>query len=493
MSCEELTAHLALAVLIASFGSAFQHGYNVGDLNAPAHLLRSWIAERHLENYGTQLPPATLVLVSSIASSVFNFGGIIGGVFGTALFQKMGLDLKAALIYNNVLIFVGSSMEFSSKYVGYYEVMIVGRLIIGMNAGVNTAICVLYLCDLAPVRIRGAMGSTYQLCLVLSTLLAAIIGTDLVLGRKETWHYMLAFPIIPAVIQFVVLWFMPDSPRWLFIIKDDLEGTVEVLKWLRSSANVDEEISSMRQEKQAFEYFAVLHISDFCRLPQLRNPLIICSLIMAAQQLSGFAALSFSSNQIIVKQEHLSHATLQYANIGYNCLNVAFTLISTVYLIEKCGRRTSLLASFIGITLAHSSLMVCIILHTKAIWVPYVSVFFVYLYIVSYALGAGPIPWFLVSEMFSQRAKPIAQSIVVGIHWSANFIVAISFAPLVNSIGYYVYLVFITICLFIFFFILLYVPVTKDKTVQEVHVGSNFSQRSLFRSNSRVARGVLIH
>lgn len=462
-----LTCHLVTAVFIAAMGSAFQHGYNVGAVNTPAHLLRAWIAERHLANYGRPLSGDKLSVLSSVASSIFNLGGLVGGMFACAILR--GLEVRKVLVYNNILVFFGAGFEIVSKYWQYYEVMMAGRMLLGVCAGLNSGICVIYLCDLAPVRVRGAMGSMYQVCLAGSSLFAAICGMDYVLGTRDRWHFIISLPFIPAVIHFILLFFLPDSPKRLYIVKRDHERTVKTLKWLRGSqVNIDIELSKMKSEVESFDKLPKVTINDFRRDSALWKPLVICSCVMAAQQFSGFAALSFSSHQIITRQAGLGHTVMKYANIGYHVINVVFTSLSMSILVEKAGRRISLLVSFGCMTLAHVSLMSCLLLCHHAMWISYLTIGCVYLYIMSYALGAGPIPWFLVSEMFSANSKPIAQAIVACIHWTTNFIVALCFAPLVHSIGHYVYVIFITTCFSAFVFVLLYVPFTKNRTVEEV-------------------------
>jgi SP family facilitated glucose transporter-like MFS transporter 1 len=92
----------------------------------------------------------------------------------------------------------------------------------------------------------------------------------------------------------------------------------------------------------------------------------------------------------------------------------------------------------------------------------------VVLFVMFFAVGPGPIPWFLVSELFDQRESPAAASIAVGVNWLANFVVSLLFHPLSEHLGPYVFLVFIVSIIFFVAYIKIFVPETKDKSVAEI-------------------------
>ncbi|CAG9120134.1 unnamed protein product [Plutella xylostella] len=198
---------------------------------------------------------------------------------------------------------------------------------------------------------------------------------------------------------------------------------------------------------------------------QLRVPLITAAVVMLAQQLSGINAVIFFSTDIFY-EAGLSQSTAQYATLGMGAMNVLMTVISLV-LVEIAGRKTLLLIGFVGMLLCTVALTVAS-LFTSIVWVSYVSIALVILFVVMFAVGPGSIPWFLVTELFNQSARPAATAVAVTVNWTANFIVGLSFLPLSLLLGSYVFVIFAVLQFLFILFIYYKVPETKNKTIEEI-------------------------
>lgn len=120
---------------------------------------------------------------------------------------------------NNILMTIASVFLFAAKYAGSYEMLIVGRLVIGVNAGLNAGVALMYLSEIAPVALRGAVGTVYQLILTISILLSQILGMNNVLGNDAGWPYLFGLTLIPGILQLVTLPFCPESPKYLLLEK----------------------------------------------------------------------------------------------------------------------------------------------------------------------------------------------------------------------------------------------------------------------------------
>lgn len=462
-----VTFRLIVSVLIASIGSGFQHGYNMAVLNTPADVIKGWILETHEERYGEKL--GQIELIWGVTTSVYCVGGIIGGVSVSQMIKRFGS--KKGLIYNNLIVIIGAGMEFAADYARSYELLILGRFVVGINSGLNSGICSIYVCDLAPRSHRGTMGSLYQFWLTTSMMIASIAGTNRLLGTPTLWHFMLALPIIAALLQALLLaTFTPESPRDLLIMRGNETKAIKALKWLRGPVDIQEEISQMKSEQDEINSLPKLCLKDFRKQP-FRKPTIIVIVMMVAQQFSGIATIGYFSSHIYVDEAGLSKPTMELANIGYNCLNAAMMVLSILLLMEKAGRRTLLLISYSCMSIAQAMLLAALLLFHVAKWIPYMSIVSIYLHGLSFSTGAGPIPWFLVSEMFPQNAKPLAQTFVVLACWGCNFSIALSFPPLAKVIGDYVFFFHAVCNASTVIFIVLYVPETKNKTLDEVRDG----------------------
>ena len=194
---------------------------------------------------------------------------------------------------------------------------------------------------------------------------------------------------------------------------------------------------------------------------------------------TGINAIIFYSTDVFL-DAGLTHENAQFATIGLGVANVVMTILA-IFIIEKTGRKNLLLIGLVGMLLSTIGLFTCLLLSKKGdtasahppspdngTLVPVLSVLSLISYIVFFAIGPGPIPWFLVSELFSQNARPAATSVAVGVNWLANFVISWAFQPITSLIGPYVFVIFL-ITMFIF---IIYtwtsVPETKDKTIAEI-------------------------
>jgi len=198
----------------------------------------------------------------------------------------------------------------------------------------------------------------------------------------------------------------------------------------------------------------------------LRKPLIIAVMMMLAQQLSGINAAIFFSTSIF-ESAGLDEKSSEWATLGMGAMNVAMTFVSLVA-IEKAGRKTLMIAGLTGMFTMTTLLLISLLLKTTVPWISYLAIVAVILFVVGFATGPGSIPWFFVTELFSQSGRPIASSIAVAVNWSANFLVGLGFSPIEMAIGPYVFIIFMITQLFFIAYVFFIVPETKNRTVEEV-------------------------
>lgn len=108
---------------------------------------------------------------------------------------------KGGLLVNNVLVIITSILEGAARSAASYEMIILGRFIIGINSGLNAGLAPMYLAEISPVNLRGAVGTVYQLVITISILVAQILGLKDVLGTETQWPTLLALTVVPAIFQ----------------------------------------------------------------------------------------------------------------------------------------------------------------------------------------------------------------------------------------------------------------------------------------------------
>ncbi|XP_071518460.1 solute carrier family 2, facilitated glucose transporter member 1-like isoform X3 [Panulirus ornatus] len=459
-----LNPRLAFAISAAAFGSAFQHGYNLGVVNAPLTLIENWMNATTYDRTEMHLTDAGATVLISIMVSIYCIGGMIGGALTGFFADRFGR--KGGLLLNNIFAIVAAVLFGFCKMASSYEMLIAGRFVIGINNGLNAGLCPMYLSEIAPVNLRGAIGTAYQLVLTISILLSQIMGLESILGTEDLWPILLALTGLPAIFQLIALPVCPESPKYILINKDEPVAAQRALTWLRDTTNVQEEMGEMRNEAEASKLVPSVSMREIVTNPTLRIPLVISMMMMMAQQLSGINAVIFFSTKIYESAGLSEEASLN-ATIAMGTMNVLMTFASLV-MVERFGRKTLMLAGLSGMVIDVFLLFICLLLKDTVEWISYLSIFLVIFFVVMFATGPGSIPWFFVTELFAQNARPTASSIAVAINWTAAFFVGLGFLPLQELTGPYVFLIFVGLLICFIVFTWFKVPETKGRSIDEI-------------------------
>uniref|UniRef100_A0A0A9Z9A1 Solute carrier family 2, facilitated glucose transporter member 1 n=1 Tax=Lygus hesperus TaxID=30085 RepID=A0A0A9Z9A1_LYGHE len=286
-----ITGVLIWTVLAVAVGSGFQHGYNTGVLNAPQKVIESWI------NQTTPMSENELTVVWSTATSIMCIGGIIGGALTGVLSTNVGR--RMALILNNGIAIVAGLTMGGSKYVGQPWMIILGRFIIGINAGLNNGVGPMYLSEISPTGLRGSITAVYQLNMTTFILLSQIAGTDRVLGTDNLWPYLFFLVLIPAVYQILALILSPESPKYLLEINNE-QKAIEASNKLSGKQEGMKNIEQIKTEIAAARTQPKVALKDMWTVNKYRKPLIILCVLMAAQQLSGVNAEDMGPSVFII-------------------------------------------------------------------------------------------------------------------------------------------------------------------------------------------------
>ena len=157
----------------------------------------------------------------SLSVSSFAIGGMIASFFGGWLGDQLG-RIKAMLVAN-ILSITGALLMGFSKMGPSHILIIAGRSISGLYCGIISGLIPIYIGEIAPTTLRGAIGTLHQLAIVTGILVSQIIGLDFILGNHELWHILLGLTAVPSVLQSLMLFFCPESPRYLYIKLDEEE------------------------------------------------------------------------------------------------------------------------------------------------------------------------------------------------------------------------------------------------------------------------------
>ncbi|XP_045410351.1 solute carrier family 2, facilitated glucose transporter member 3 [Lemur catta] len=461
MGSQKVTPSLIFAIAIATIGS-FQFGYNTGVINAPEAIIKDFLnytLEERLENL-----PSDVLLTSlwSLSVAIFSVGGMIGS-FSVGLFVNRFGRRNSMLIVNLLAIAGGCLMGFC-KVAESFEMLILGRLVIGIFCGLCTGFVPMYIGEVSPTALRGAFGTLNQLGIVIGILVAQIFGLEAILGSEELWSVLLGFTIIPAILQSAALPFCPESPRFLLINRKEEESAKEILQRLWGTQDVSQDIQEMKDESARMAQEKRVTVVELFRAPSYRQPIIISIVLQLSQQLSGINAVFYYSTAIF-KDAGVEEPI--YATIGAGVVNTIFTVVS-LFLVERAGRRTLHMIGLGGMAFCSVLMTVSLLLKDTYSWMSFVCIGAILVFVAFFEIGPGPIPWFIVAELFSQGPRPAAMAVAGCSNWTSNFLVGLLFPSAAFYLGAYVFIIFTGFLVIFLVFTFFKVPETRGRTFEDI-------------------------
>ncbi|KAJ8878368.1 hypothetical protein PR048_018945 [Dryococelus australis] len=349
---EGWTPMLVLTGVATTVGCSVPVGYNIGVMNTPAAIIKEFCNATVFSTYGTYLSEPQMNILWSVIVSIFLIGGVTGSLTGGWVADRFGRQVSGAacrlastlqigaVVMNGVLSLFAALLFMTCRLANSVEMLLLARLIIGLASGLTTCTIPMYLTEIAPLSIRGAMGVLCPLGLTVGVIFAQVLGLKQVLGQENTWPYLLGLYAVLILVSSLALPFLPESPKYLYIVKGQEERGVRELTRLRGLApeQLQDELEDMRQANKAeleagssWTFGSVLHART------LRLPLLLVCALQAGQQFSGINAVFYYS-MTIFENAGLSHDGAQYASIGAGGVNLLVAIIA-IPLVNRCGRR----------------------------------------------------------------------------------------------------------------------------------------------------------
>ncbi|XP_072221219.1 solute carrier family 2, facilitated glucose transporter member 2 [Leuresthes tenuis] len=473
---KQLTGTLAVAVFTAALGS-LQFGYSLGVINAPQKVIQKHYAlslgvwsersalsdndtvETDLSDAGTH---STVVMYWSLSVAIFSIGGMVSS-FLVGFVGDLKGRVKGMLMVNVLAVVAGLLMGLCQMWKPHIMI-ISGRAIMGFYCGLTSGLVPMYIGEIAPKAYRGALGTLHQLAIVIGILLSQVIGLDFVLGNDEMWPLLLGLSGAPAVLQTLLLPFCPESPRYLYILQGKEEEARKSLLRLKGAYDPTPDLEEMKREKDEADKEPRISIRSLIFSSVYRQQLFVALMMHLSQQLSGINAIFYYSTAIFTQA---GVAQPVYATIGVGVINTVFTMVS-VALVDKAGRRILTLVGLGGMCCCAIAMTVGLKFQNDYSWMSYVSMSAIFMFVSFFEIGPGPIPWFIVAELFSQGPRPAAIALAGCCNWTSNFIIGMTFPYIQELLDCYVFLLFAVLLLCFTVFIYLRVPETKGKTFEEI-------------------------
>ncbi|XP_023814264.1 solute carrier family 2, facilitated glucose transporter member 11-like [Oryzias latipes] len=455
---------LLLAAFATCIGGTFQCGYNISVINAPTMHVQAFINRTWSDRYQANISENALTLLWSTIVSIFTLGGLLGVTIGGTLSVKLGR--KGTLLSNNLFSLTAALLMGLSSSVGLFEFLIIGRFLIGINAGIGLCVEPMFLGEISPTAFRGALGSGTSIFLTVGILSGQVMGLNEVLGEEQFWPYLLSTTCIPAILQLLILPWFPESPRYLLIDKGDEEGCKNALRQLHGLDDCDSSLEDIQKEKSNLEGFQAKKPWELFADRSLRWQLLTIIVINMAQQLNGVNAMYFYADYVFL-QSGIPLDKTPYATVGTGACE-CFTALTCGLLIECLGRKVLITGGYILMSICCIFFTLTLAFQNVSPVFPYLSVACVFAFVLSFGLGPGGVTNILNNELFTQTARPAAFMIAGTVNWLSFFLVGLLFPFIVIGLQHYCFLVFFVVCSSVAIYILLVVPETKNKTFVEI-------------------------
>jgi sugar porter (SP) family MFS transporter len=413
-----------------------------------------------------QLTPSLEGLV--VASLLL--GAAIGAACAGPLSDRLGrrnLIIAAAVLFT--LGAIGAALAPS------VTVLVLFRIVLGLAVGTAALIVPLYLSEIAPTEIRGAISSLNQLMITVGILLAFIVNA--LLADSGAWRWMLGLAVLPSVVLLIGMYFMPETPRWLVSRGRDDDARAVLLQ-SRSEEEAEAEIRDIKEvERQEEGGLREL------MAPWVRPALVVAIGLAVFQQIIGINTIIYYAPTTLTNVGYGNAAAI-YANLIIGAVNVLMTLVA-IRIIDSTGRKPLLLAGLVGMFISLTVLGLSTLLLSEPSsptdTVAIITLLCLAGFIISFAATWGPTVWVMLPEVLPLRIRGTAMGVAIFLHWIANFIVSQTFPSLLAAVGPGItFLGYAVIAVLAFFFVSAFVTETKGRSLEQIE--ADLQQRTSFSS-----------
>jgi sugar porter (SP) family MFS transporter len=402
-----------------------------------------------------------------LVTSLLLVGAMVGALTAGRIADVIG---RRKTILVTAMIFVAGVLL--AAFAPSYWTLIVARFVIGLAVGSASMTVPLYIGEVAPPKIRGALVSFNQL-MITSGILASYL-VDYGLANSQNWRLMFGLAAIPAVILGIGILTQKESPHWL-VRQGREEEAREVLSLLRAEQDIDAEIRDVKEVARSETKGSAKELLA----GGVRPALWVGIGLAVFQQVTGINTVIYYAPTLL-KGAGLGNSAALLANVVNGAVNVLMTIVA-IRLLDRTGRRPLLLIGTAGMAVG-MIVTACAFLSGDELHggTAYVGIAGLLIYTGSFAVGLGPVFWLMIAEIYPLRIRGQAMSVATIANWGANFVVTISFLTLLNAIspkGVFFLFAFLTLIALAYF--AKRVPETKGRSLDQIEreLGAEMSEK----------------
>jgi len=433
-------------------------GLDVGVISgALAFIKREFLAD---------LSPVQADSRSEFIVSALLWGAVFGTLVSGFLSSRFG---RRKTILVSAVVFVAGALACA---VSPDENFLIGaRFLLGIGVGVASFTAPLYLSEISPQSVRGSMISMYQLMITIGILLAFLSDTWLAkyatFGGQtgEHWRIMLGIIAIPAIIMFVGVLFLPESPRWLFL-KGFQDHAVAVFRQMKlDEAEIAAEVKEIEDSAKVKQNGWQLLSSNV----NFRRAIGLGIGLQVIQQLTGINVIMYYAPTIFKLAGFEDVNEQMWGTVVVGITNVLATFIAIAF-VDRLGRKPIMYAGFV--TMGAAMVTVGTLFNIgieKNPALGYPAIIALLVFIIGFAMSAGPIIWVICSEIYPLAGRDLGVTCSTTTNWVVNAIVGQTFLTLINTVGGgNTFLLYGGMNILFILFFVLFVPETKGISLEQI-------------------------
>jgi len=388
-------------------------------------------------------------------------GGVISGFVSSAYGRKKALIIAGVLFFLSALGSGNPEFLFFNKgepSVGVLWMFNFYRVIGGVGVGLASAVCPIYIGEIAPAAIRGRLVSLNQFAIIFGMLIVYFVNWGIADGQtiewinEIGWRRMFLSEALPAAVFILLMFLVPESPRYLALMQKDTEALSILTR-----------VNGVEKAKQILEDIKTTVETSKVKLYSYGKAVLIIGILLSVfQQFVGINVALYYAPRIFESMGAAKDASM-LQTIIMGLVNVVFTIVA-ILTVDKWGRKPLLIVGSIGMAIgmiAISTLAFLDIIGTT-------TLVFIIIYTASFMMSWGPICWVLISEIFPNKIRSQAVAIAVAAQWAANFFISSTYPPMMEFSNGGTYLFYGVMSILSALFVWKYVPETKGKTLEEM-------------------------
>ncbi len=446
--------YITAITLVATLGGLL-FGYDTAVISGAEKSVQSFL----IDSLGLSSLVHGLTISSALIGCII--GGALSGIFSLKFGRKKSLMIAAFLFfisalgsgYPEFLFFTPGETSMGLLYMFNFY-----RIIGGIGVGMASAVCPMYIGEIAPAEIRGRLVSINQFAIIFGMLVVYFVNWGIANGQSIEWintvgwRRMFLSEAIPAGLFGILLFLVPETPRYLSLVNRNDEA-LKILTKINGAEKAGQILSDIKST-------IVQHSSNIFSYGKI--VIIIGILLSVFQQFVGINVALYYAPRIFESMGAAKDASM-LQTVVMGLVNVVFTVIAIVT-VDKLGRKPLLMIGSIGMAVGMFAISALSFFNVIGIS----TLVFIIIYTASFMMSWGPICWVLISEIFPNKIRGRAVAIAVAAQWAANYFISSTYPSMMEFSGAFTYGFYGVMSVLSFIFVWRMVPETKGKTLEEM-------------------------